>query len=111
MATLPSLNGNVTTVTGASRGIGGGIAVELAARGASVVVAYSASGGPRSELLRQIETTGSRAFALQADCSDVPQIATLFEKALGPFGKIDTAVSNAGIEGFGQHRRGYPGEV
>lgn len=79
MATSYPLHSKVALVTGASRGIGWGIAVDLAARGASVVVAYSASAGPAPEVVKEIETVASKAIALQADCSDIMQIKRLFE--------------------------------
>ncbi|MCJ1479890.1 hypothetical protein MMC06_000044 [Schaereria dolodes] len=94
------LDGKVAIVTGGSRGIGRGVAVELAARGASVVVNYATSPEAAEEVVREIEQAGSEAIAVQADVSDVEQIGKLFEKAVAHFGKLDIVVSNSGKENF-----------
>lgn len=96
----PSLAGKVALVTGASRGIGSGIALELGARQASVVVNYVKGKAGAEEIVRQIEEYGSKAIAIQADVSKVPEITRLFDEAKSHFGKIDIVVSNSGTESF-----------
>ena len=69
-----NLTGKVALVTGASRGIGAGIALELGARGASVVVNYVKGLDGAQSIVSRIEALGSKAVAIQADVSKVPQI-------------------------------------
>ncbi|KAF2742516.1 NAD(P)-binding protein [Sporormia fimetaria CBS 119925] len=99
--TSTQLKGKVALVTGAGRGIGAGIARELGARGASVIVNYRGSVETAEALAKDITAGGSEAIAIQADVSQVDQIKTLFEKAKEHFKKIDIVVSNSGIEHFG----------
>ena len=94
------LDGKVALVTGAGRGVGAGIALELGSRGASVVVNYSRSAGPAEKVVSDIVALGARAVAIQADISKPAQISHLFERALEYFGRIDVVVSNAGMEAF-----------
>jgi NADP-dependent 3-hydroxy acid dehydrogenase YdfG len=90
-----TLNGEVAIVTGASSGIGAATAAELAARGASVVLAAR-----RTDRLAQqtkvIQQAGGTALAVTADLADPADIALLAERATGAFGKIDVLVNNAG---------------
>lgn len=95
-----TLKGKVALVTGASRGIGAGIALELGARGASIVVNYVKGKSGAEAIVSQIEKFGSKAIAVQADVSKVPEITTLFEAGIAHFGKIDIVVSNSGTESF-----------
>lgn len=95
-----NLSGKVALVTGASRGIGAGIAIELGARKASVIVNYVKGKSAADEVVGQIEKLGSKAIAVQADVSKVPEITKLFETAKAHFGKIDIVVSNSGTESF-----------
>lgn len=100
-ASVPSnLRGKVALVTGASRGIGAGIALELGARGAWVVVNYVKGKSAADDVVQQIEKSGSKAVALQADVSKVVEITRLFEEAKAHFGKINIVVSNSGTESF-----------
>lgn len=95
------LDGKVALVTGAGRGIGGGVALELGARGASVVVNYSKSAAAAEEVVQEIEKLGSKAIAIQADISKPEEIQRLFEEAKSHFnGQLDIVVSNSGIEHF-----------
>ncbi len=96
----PHLVGKVALVTGASRGIGAGIALELGARRASVVVNYVKGKEEADDIVRQIEAHGGKAFAVQADVSKFPEITKLFEAAKSHFGKIDIVCSNSGMESF-----------
>lgn len=98
---VPSnLSGKVALVTGASRGIGAGIAIEFGARKAKVIVNYNKGKSAADEVVKQIEELGSEAVAIQADVSKVPEITRLFEEAKSHFGKIDIVMSNSGTENF-----------
>lgn len=94
------LDGKVALITGAGRGVGAGIALELGSRGASVVVNYSKSAGPAQKVESDLLALGTHAIAIQADISKPAEISSLFEQALAHFGRIDIVVSNAGIEAF-----------
>ena len=95
-----NLIGKVALVTGASRGIGAGIAIELGARGASVVVNYVKGVDGANAIVSQIKALGSRAIAVQADVSKVPEITRMFQESKAHFGKIDIVCSNSGMESF-----------
>lgn len=91
-----NLSGKVALVTGASRGIGRGIALGLADAGASVVVNYAGNVQKAQEVVTQIEQQGGKAIAIQADMSKVSEIQRLFSEAINTFGKINILVNNAG---------------
>lgn len=95
-----TLAGKVALITGSGRGIGKGIAVELASRGASVVVVYASSANKAQEVVKEISAlgNGSKSIALQADVSKPEDIFKLFKSAVDHFGKLDIVVSNAGTE-------------
>ncbi|CAH0056348.1 unnamed protein product [Clonostachys solani] len=95
-----SLQGRVAVVTGSGRGIGKGIALELASRGANVVVNYANSTAAAESVVAEIKAMGPDAIAVKADVSDVEQIKDLFKKAYDKFGHIDIVASNSGIESF-----------
>lgn len=95
------LDGKVALVTGSGRGMGRQNAIELASRGASLVINYSRASAPAAAVVREIEALGSSAIAIAADVSKPAEIATLFEKAVSHFGKLDIVVSNSGVESFG----------
>lgn len=90
------LSGKVAVVTGASSGIGRAIALELARRGASVVVNYNSSAEAACEVVDAVESEGGRAIAVQADVGDFDQAAALINTAIDTFGGIDILVNNAG---------------
>jgi len=94
------LKGKVALVTGAGRGMGRGFALELAQRGASVVVNYANSAKPAEAVVKEIEALGSKAIAIKADVTNVSEIRSLFDKTLKEFGKLDIVVSNSGTEIF-----------
>lgn len=92
-----SLEGRVAVVTGASRGIGRAIALELARRGATIIVNYHASEQAAEEVVQLIQAEGGRAKAIQADVSDFHQAQELVKSAIDTFGGLDILVNNAGI--------------
>ena len=95
------LDGKVALVTGSGRGMGRQNALELASRGASLVINYSRAADAAEAVVHDIEALGSRAIAIAADMSKPAEVATLFEKAVSHFGKLDIVVSNSGVESFG----------
>lgn len=95
-----SLAGKVALITGAGRGLGRGIAIELGKRGASVVVNYNSAETLAQEVVDEIGKAGSRAVSIKADVTKVPEISRLFQEALEHFGHLDIVVSNSGTEVF-----------
>ena len=93
---MASLTDRVAVVTGAGRGIGRGIALELAKRGATVVVNYNASADAAEQVVAEIEAAGGKAAALKADVSKLAEADSLIKTAHEQFGKIDILVNNAG---------------
>ncbi len=94
---MDRLQGNVAVVTGASRGIGRAIALELARQGAAVVVNYHRSRDAAQEVVARIREQGGRAEAFQADVSQEAQARDLIQFALKTFGGLHILVNNAGI--------------
>jgi 3-oxoacyl-[acyl-carrier protein] reductase len=94
---MTSLNGNVAVVTGASRGIGRGIAERLAKEGAKIVVNYAQSAGEAEKVVNGITNNGGTALAVQADVSKVGDIRRLFQETIKTFGRLDILSNNAGI--------------
>src|SRR6266568_4432357 len=94
------LNGKVAVVTGASKGIGAGIAKQLAAEGAAVVVNYASSKSDADKVVDEISKRGGKAIAVQADVAKKKDIERLFAEAKKAFGKIDILVNNAGVYDF-----------
>ncbi|WP_254538092.1 beta-ketoacyl-ACP reductase [Halomarina litorea] len=84
-------------VTGASRGIGRGIATELGSNGANVVVNYRSSESEAHEVVDEIEAAGGRAIAVQADVADFDAVASMGEATHDAFGAPDVLVNNAGL--------------
>lgn len=91
------LSGKVALVSGASRGIGRAIALELASCGATVVVNYRASGSSADAVVKQIETSGGRALAVQADVAEDGASERLIKATQEAFGGLHILVNNAGI--------------
>lgn len=95
------LKDKVAIVTGASKGIGAGIAIALADAGASVVVNYASDRDGADQIVARIDKAGGKAVAIQADVSAVSDIAALFAGTQSRFGKLDILVNCAGIFSFG----------
>jgi len=94
------LAGKVAIVTGASKGIGAGIAKQLAAEGAAVVVNYSSAKEDADRVVDEITKRGGKAIAVQASVAKQAEVQRLFAAAKKTFGKIDVLVNNAGVYSF-----------
>jgi 3-oxoacyl-[acyl-carrier protein] reductase len=94
------LQGKVALVTGASKGIGAAIALELAAQGAAVAVNYSGSKAGADKIVEQIKAAGGKAIAVQANLADTESIGPLVARVTRDLGPITTLVNNAGIYDF-----------
>lgn len=97
MSDQKPLNGHAAIVTGATRGIGRAIALELARRGADVAFNYSKSAEAAETLKSEIEALGVRALASQGDVADTDAAAEMVKQVKDTFGRIDFLVNNAGI--------------
>jgi NAD(P)-dependent dehydrogenase (short-subunit alcohol dehydrogenase family) len=84
-------------VTGASRGIGRGIAVALGGAGFDVVVNYASNGAAAAEVVRELRELGVRAVAVRADLAQAPDRARLVDEAYAAFGDVELLVNNAGV--------------
>jgi 3-oxoacyl-[acyl-carrier protein] reductase len=91
------LSGKIAVVTGASKGIGAGIAKHLAQAGASVVVNYSSSKDAADQVVAEITAKGGHAIAVQANVSKKAEVERLFAETQKTFGRPDILVNNAGI--------------
>jgi 3-oxoacyl-[acyl-carrier protein] reductase len=92
-----NLAGKAALVTGASRGIGREIALELARQGADVAVNYAGSVDKANEVVEQIKQLGRDAIAIQCDVSNSDAVANMIKETVDHFGKLDILVNNAGI--------------
>lgn len=97
---MGNLDGKVAIVTGASKGIGAGIAKGLGAAGAAVVVNYAASREGADRVVADITGRGGRAIAVQADMAKADDVRRLFEETRKAFGSLDVLVNNAGVYQF-----------
>jgi 3-oxoacyl-[acyl-carrier protein] reductase len=91
------LDGRIAVVTGASRGIGRAVALELAHRGARVVVNFHQNHEAASQVVETIRRDGGEAISFQADVALLPQAEALIQAAVKSFGQLDILVNNAGI--------------
>jgi 3-oxoacyl-[acyl-carrier protein] reductase len=94
------LSNKVAVVTGASKGIGAGIAKGLAAEGASVVVNYASSKEGADRVVAEIVGKGGKAVAVQGDVSNLSDVQHLFAETKKAFGRLDVLVNNAGVYQF-----------
>ncbi|KPB04331.1 3-oxoacyl-[acyl-carrier-protein] reductase [Bacillus sp. CHD6a] len=91
------LKGKTAVVTGASRGIGRAVALELAEQGANVVVNYSGSEAKAYEVVEAIKEMGSEAIAVRCNVGNMEDVQAMMKESLTQFGTIDILVNNAGI--------------
>lgn len=97
---MSKLKGKVALVTGASKGIGAGIAKALASEGASVVVNYASSKEGAERVVAEIEKKGGKAVAVQGDVAKSSDVQRIFADTERVFGEIDILVNNAGVYQF-----------
>ena len=97
---MSELQGKVAVVTGASKGIGAGIARALGAAGASVVVNYASDKTGAEKAVADIKAKGGKAIAVQGDVSKTDDVERLFDETKKAFGKLDVLVNNAGVFAF-----------
>ena len=97
MADASSLENKVALITGGSRGIGRAVALELAARGAAVIVNFHKSPEAADDVVKKIQGAGGKAAAFQADVSELKQAEALVKFAVETFGDLSILVNNAGI--------------
>ena len=98
MSNSKTLDGQKALVTGAATGIGKGIAVALAAAGASVVVNHFKTEAEAEGVVRQITDAGGTALTIEADVSKEDQVTMMFRRMMQQFGTVDILVNNAGIQ-------------
>ncbi|PRD43736.1 oxidoreductase [Phyllobacterium phragmitis] len=96
---MKRLEGKTAIVTGASKGIGAGIARELAAEGARVVVNYASSRKGADDVVAAITEAGGQAIAVQASVANGEDVKRLFAETLSAFGRLDILVNNAAVYG------------
>jgi 3-oxoacyl-[acyl-carrier protein] reductase len=99
--TPKNLVGKIALVTGASKGIGAGIAKELAARGAAVAVNYASSREGADCVVAAIRDNGGRAVAVQGDVALAADVDRIFQEVTSALGRVDILVNNAGVFIFG----------
>jgi len=97
---MGKLSGKVAVVTGASKGIGAGIAAALGAAGAAVIVNYASDAAGAERVVEKIVRGDGRAIAVQADVSSAADVSRLFAQAEREFGVPDIVVNNAGVFRF-----------
>ncbi len=94
---MSRLSGKTAVVTGASKGIGAGIAKGLAAEGAAVVVNYASSKDGADRVVADINAKGGKAIAVQGDVTKAADVKKLFAETKQAFGRLDILVNNAGV--------------
>ncbi len=98
LACAGRLKSQVALITGASSGIGKGIAMAMADEGALIVVNYIGQADAAREVVGEIERKNTRAIAVEADVSNEGQVRRMFGKAIKEFGTVDILINNAGIQ-------------
>jgi 3-oxoacyl-[acyl-carrier protein] reductase len=93
---MTDLTNKIALVTGASRGIGAAIAKRLAADGATVAITYTKGADAAAQVVKEIETAGGKAIAIQADAADAKAVSAAVEQTVSTFGNLDILVNNAG---------------
>lgn len=91
------LEGKTALVTGASRGIGRAIALELAKNGANIAVNYAGNIEKAQSVVEEIEQLGVKAIKIQADVADESDVKAMVKEVINVFGRLDILVNNAGI--------------
>lgn len=94
------LNGKVALITGASKGIGAGIAKAYASQGATVVVNYASNKNDANKVVEEITANGGKAIAIQGNVEKSEDVKRIFEEIAKTFGKLDILVNNAGVYSF-----------
>jgi 3-oxoacyl-[acyl-carrier protein] reductase len=97
---MSNLKGKVAVVTGASKGIGAGIAKSLGAAGAAVVVNYASSKEGAEKVVAEIKAQGGKAIAVKGDVAKPADVQKLFDETQKAFGAVDVLVNNAGVYAF-----------
>jgi 3-oxoacyl-[acyl-carrier protein] reductase len=92
-----NLEGKTALVTGASRGIGKAIALELARLGADVAINYAGNEQKATDVAEEIKEMGRRSFIVQCDISDSDAVQSMVKETVDQFGRLDILVNNAGI--------------
>ena len=98
---MGKLDRKIAVVTGASKGIGAAIAIELAAAGAAVVVNYARSKDAAERVVATIVAAGGNAVSVGADITTEAGVAALIAATADIFGRVDILVNNAGVYAFG----------
>lgn len=98
---MGKLSGKIAIVTGSSRGIGKGIAIELAKEGASIVVNYSKDSDGAKKTVKEISSIGGYAVEYKCDISSYEESEKLVQYVINKFGKIDILINNAGKSNIG----------
>ncbi len=91
------LNGKIAVVTGASRGLGREIAIDLGKQGATIIVNYNGSAEKAEEVVKLIVDEGGTAKAMQCNVADYNATAEMFAEIIKEYGRVDILVNNAGI--------------
>jgi 3-oxoacyl-[acyl-carrier protein] reductase len=91
------LTGKVALITGASRGIGKAIALELAKKGADIVINYAGNEQAALATKTEVEQLGVKAVVVKANVSEASEVEDMFKQVIDTFGKVDILVNNAGI--------------
>ncbi|KOP36363.1 3-oxoacyl-ACP reductase [Flavobacterium sp. WLB] len=100
MENSQKLKGKVALITGASKGIGAGIAKAYANQGATVVVNYSSNKNDADKVVEEITINGGKAIAIQGNVEKAADVKRIFEEISKTFGKLDILVNNAGVYSF-----------